>query len=1026
MKFIEFKRTKRSYLLLTLFALLFSLNIQAQKINVQGVVTGKDDGAPIPGVTVLIQGTTNGTTTDFDGNYLLSAKIGDVLEFSFLGMETKALKVKGKTMNVALVADVQGLEEVVVIGYGTVKKKELTGAVTQVKSEDLERIVSQDLGSVLQGQASGVSIVSATEPGGDSEILIRGITTLGDNTPLFVVDGVIQEGDPRIAPSDIETIDILKDAASTAIYGSRGATGVILITTKQGKAGSLQVRSTASYAIETRNATLPLMNSTEQLFFNIVAQQNVTGVADGDQTLQIERLPYSFQNETDLNKLVFRDNVPTINFNTNISGGTEDITYNVSVGLFDQKGLMINSGYERFNTRANTVYKKNKLRIQTSAGLSSDHRDVSPNYLLGQTIRYYPYQPGIDLGEFDLLESAGDESNRLGWVINSLRSTQYTKTTRGNASFKIDYELFDGFKLTGNAGLVFTNTYGKRVVPYQELKNYQTGQIFSNPSQSYVRMDSGYRKALNFEVGATYQKKIGDHKLTGTVFATSERYEYDTYFARRAGATNPDITVLDGATLESEVGSGFNYIDKLIGVIGRVQYDYKGKYLFSSSVRRDGSSKFPEGNKWGMFPSVAFAWNVSDEGFWEPLKSTINNFKFRASRGEVGNQRIRSYLYAPSITQNVDYLSVDENGNEQLSLGAIQTTYSNELLKWETTTQTNIGVDLGLFKNKLTISAEYYNTDKKDMLFPVVLSPSAGGGDNAQVTLNVGNMVNKGFELSMRHQNRIGKFWYRMDGTFTTNKNEITKIKGQSNYLLTSDWGLVNGARDQSQITALAVGREAGAFFLWQTDGIINTDEKLAAYQEIVPSAQMGDAMYKDVNNDKKLNGEDRVYSGSGLPKFEVGYTLSTAYKNFDFQMNWFAAVGQEIMNGSRATAFAYGRHKDLIYQWSEDNQDTTIPAYRGDIKKHPNYIGYSDRWMEDGSYIRLKAITLGYKLPKEKLEKIGFSSLRVYVRAQNPLTITKYKGYNPEIGGGITGRGLDRGVGPTSKQYVVGLNFNF
>ena len=1021
-----FKQVKLRYLLSTLLALVFSLNIQAQEITVQGTVTGAEDGLPIPGATVLVQGTTNGTTTNFDGEYSIKAKVGDVLLFSFMGMQDRGLKVKGKQLNVVMTADVESLEEVVVIGYGSVKKKELTGAVAQVKSEDLERIVSQDLGSVLQGQASGVSIVSATEPGGDSEILIRGITTLGDNTPLFVVDGVIQEGDPRISPNDIETIDILKDAASTAIYGSRGATGVILITTKQGKAGSLQVRTTTSYAIESINATLPLMNSTEQLYFNIIAQQNVTGVLDGEQTLQIERLPYSFQNETDLNELVFRDNVPTQNYNTNISGGTNDITYNVSVGFYDQKGLMINSGYERFNTRANTVYKKNKLRVQTSVGLSADHRDVSPNYLLGQTIRYYPYQPGIDLGEFDLLESAGDESNRLGWVINSLRSTQYVKTTRTNASFKIDYELFEGLKLSGNAGLVYTNTYGKRVVPYQELKNYQTGQIFSNPSQSYVRMDSGYRKAINFEVGATYQKQLGDHKVTGTVFATSEKYDYDTYFARRAGATNPDITVLDGATLESEVGSGFNYTDKLIGLIGRAQYDYKGKYLLSASVRRDGSSKFPEGNKWGTFPSVAVAWNVSDEAFWQPLKSTVNNFKFRMSRGEVGNQRIRSYLYAPSITQNIDYLSVDESGNEQLSLGATQTSYSNELLKWETTTQTNIGVDLGLFKNKLTISAEYYNTDKKDMLFPVVLAPSAGGGDNAQVTLNVGNMVNKGFELSLRHQNRIGKLWYRMDGTFSTNKNEITKIKGQTDYLLTSDWGLVNGARDQSQITALAVGREAGAFFLWQNDGIIKTDEQLAAYQEIVPSAQLGDAMYKDVNGDKKLNGEDRIYSGSGLPKFEIGYTLSTAYKNFDFQMNWFAAVGQEIMNGSKATAFAYGRHKDLIYQWSQDNQETTIPAYRGDIKKHPNYIGYSDRWMEDGSYLRLKAITLGYKIPKKKLEKIGFSSLRVYVRAQNPLTITKYTGYNPEIGGGITGRGLDRGVGPTSKQYLIGLNFNF
>ncbi|WP_298363604.1 TonB-dependent receptor [uncultured Lutibacter sp.] len=1018
------KRVKAHYLLFTLFALLCSLNIQAQKIVVQGVVS--DETGPMPGVTVLVQGTSNGTTTNFDGQYSINANIGDVLLFSFLGMENQALKVKGAQMNVVMTSNIEGLEEVVVIGYGTVKKKELTGAVTQVKAEDLEKVISADLGDVLQGQAAGVNVIASSDPGGQSEILIRGITTLGDNTPLYVVDGIIQEGDPRIAPSDIETIDILKDAASTAIYGSRGATGVILISTKQGKEGSLQVRTNASYAIQHRNAANPLMNSLEQSYFNIVTQRNVVGAFDDEVVLRMATSPYSFQNETDLNDIVFRNNVPTQNYNTNISGGTKDITYNVSVGLFDQEGLMVNSGFQRFNTRANTVYKKNKLRIQTSTGITIEKRDIPQNSLIVQAIKYFPTQNGIDLDSNDDIETlGGDDSNRLGWVLNSLKTTDNSKTVRTNASVKIDYDIFKDLRVSANGGITTTNSIRKRFVPYQLVTNLQNGTT-SNPSDSYVRSTTDARTSYSLDVGATYQKQIEDHKITVAAFLTSEQYEYEGFYAERAGVLDPDIQVLNAATLEMDVGSSNGYTDKLIGTIGRLQYDYKGKYLLSTSVRRDGSSKFAPGNKWGVFPSAAVAWNVSDENFWNGLKGTINNFKLRASQGSVGNQRIQSYQFSAGIEQNIDYVKTNANGEETLALGATQERFANELLKWETTTQTNIGVDLGLFKNKLTISAEYYNTDKKDMLFPVILSPSAGGGQNANVVLNVGNMTNKGAEVSVGYRGRSGKVNWRMNGTFSTNKNEITNINGQSDFLFTNDWGLISGARDQSQVTALALGHEAGAFFLLTTNGIIDSEEKLLEYQTLVPSARMGDVIYNDTNGDDVIDNNDRVYSGSGLPEFEIGYNFNANYKGFDFAMNWYGAFGQEIMNGGKATAYAYGRHKDLIYQWSPQNTETTIPAFRGDIKKHPNFLGYSDLWLEDGSYIRLKSVTLGYSIPKKALDKIGLTRLRLYVSAQNPLTITDYEGYNPEVGGGITARGLDKGVGPASSQWLLGLNLNF
>lgn len=1026
-KKLVFKKATVQYILFGLFVLLSALNVGAQTITINGTVKDDVDGMPIPGATVLVKGTSTGTTADFDGVFEIAAKLGDVLEVSFLGMVTKEVTVQSEKLTIQLASDVQGLDEVVVIGYGTVTKKELTGAVSQVKAEELEKIVTSDLGAALQGQAAGVNVVGSSTPGGSSEILIRGITTLGDNTPLYVIDGIIQESDPQINPNDIQTIDILKDAASTAIYGSRGATGVILITTKQGTPGTLQVRLNASYGIAHRQKSLPLMNSLEQTYFDLVTNRNVTGGYDEDAKLQLLNSPYYFQNETDMNDILFVQDAPVQNYNVNISGGTNDITYSVSTGFYSQDGLQLNSGYKRFNSRVNTVYQKNKLRIQTSLGVSTDNRDIPRNNLLSQGIVYRPTQNGLDLDSFNELTGDGDDVNRLGWVLESLRTTQNLETVRTNGSLNVSYEVIDGLKLSANTGFTTYNSYGKTVSPFQAIYN-NAGILQTSPSSSYVRMNTNYNKSFSLEVGGIYEKFIDvDNKVTLGFYLTTEKYSNDAFTARRLGATNPDIQVLDGATGEQSVTSGFNYIDKRTGAIARLQYDYKGKYLLSSSIRRDGSSKFPKGKQWGIFPSMALAWNVSDEKFWKNMKKVVNNFKFRVSYGSVGNDRIRSYEYAPGIEQNINYVGWNgTTGNEVLNLGSTQENFANEELQWETTTQSNFGVDLNLFKNKMSISAEYYHSNKENMLFPVFLPLSAGGGINSNVVLNVGNMVNDGFELAMGLNGRSGDFRWRMNGTFSTNSNEITKIYSNTDFMLTDDNGLVSRAQDQSRVTALAVGHEAGAFYLWRTNGIIDTEEKLANYQSINSSARMGDVMFVDKDGDGNLDNDDREYRGSGLPDYEIGYTFNASYKNFDFSMNLYAAIGQEIMNGFNAWSYGFGRHKDLIYQWSETNPVTPIPAYKNDIRRHPNFIGYSDLWLEDGSYLRLRQISLGYSLPKKTLDKLGFSRLRFYVTSQNTFTFTNYSGYNPEIGGSISSRGLDKGTGPMAIQYLAGLNFNF
>jgi len=1027
-KFLLINNQKIRLKLLVLFVLFCSVSMYSQEITVTGTVTMAEDGTPFPGVNILLKGTSQGVVTDFDGNYSIVANIGETLIFRFIGRTEQSMVITSSPLNVSLVADVSSLDEVIVIGYGSVKKQEVTGAVTQLKAEDIERIVTPDLGSALQGQVAGVNVVSSATPGGESEILIRGITSLNDNTPLYVVDGIAQDGNPNIPPTDIESLVVLKDAASTAIYGVRGATGVILITTKKGRPGTLQIRSNFSYAVQDRRSAVPLMNSIEQTYFDVIQSFNVNGNLPEDVNLQILQQPLQFQNETDINKLVFEDQAAIQNHNLTISGGSEDINYNVSLGYFNEEGLQINSGFERLNMRGNTVYEKNKLRIQTSLGFSFEERDIAQNNLLSQSIVYRPTQNGLDLNVIDNLEQGGDDVIRLGWVLESLRTTNNEKSTRVNASTNLSYKLFDNFTLTTNLGITKINSIGKIIRPYTEIFNTQ-GLIQSQPENSFIDNRSRFTTNSLAEFGATYDLNFNDkHEFTFTGFFTAGKNTSEAYSARRAGVTLQGSTVLDLATGTQSVDSGFDYTDTSMGILARMQYTYKGRYILSSSIRRDGSSKFSaSAEQWGTFPAVALAWNVHDEPFWENLKSSINNFRFRISQGTSGVDRTRSYAFDPTLSSDINYFGYNPTTeDETLNLGVIQQDFANELLKWETKTQTNVGIDLALFKNKLTFAADYYYSTNDDMLFPIFLPPSAGGGGNAQVILNVGNMTNKGLELALGYKGKVGKVNYRMNGTFATNTNEITKINGDNNFLLTNDFGLVGRAPDQSRVTALAVGREAAAFYLWRTDGIIDTEEKLAEYQLIDSNARLGDTRYIDQDNNGILDANDRVYSGSGLPEFEIGYTLNANYKSFDFSMNWYAAVGQEIMNGFDAWAYGFGRHKDQVYQWSPINPVTPIPAFRNDIRRHPNYLGYSDQWLEDGSYLRLRQVSLGYSIPKKKAGTWGFNRLRFYVRAQNILTFTKYSGYNPEIGGGISGRGLDKNTGPISVQYYMGINFDF
>lgn len=1023
-KILNIKNALSRFLLLATFMLAIGgLHAQNNNLTVQGTVISSEDGLPIPGVSVVIKGSTIGTITDIDGNYSISAALNDVLQFSFIGMKPIEKTVESNKLNVSLESDVVSLDEVVAIGYGTLRKKEVTGAVTQVKSEDIIKHVTSDIGMALQGQVAGVNVVASSgEPGASSNIQIRGVSSIGgDNTPLFVVDGIPQEGDPRLSSNEIETIDILKDAASCAVYGTRGAAGVILITTKTGQKGAMKVRVDGSYGIQHITSGTPLMTTNEQLYYEAIENRNAEPLYPTDIA---GKYPHWLTNETNIVDMMQVDNAATQNYNVTFSGGTENLVASAVFGFFDQDGVIINSNFRRYNGRINTKFTKNRLTVAASINFSLEDQQKPVGNMLTQAFRYLPYFPAVDASTSEI-DATGGNRTKMDNVLQAIKKEDFNKRDRLNANVNLDYKITNDLKFISKIGTGVTSNHGRQFVPFYTV--YDQGIPDVDPTKSYSYIRRNRATSFSFEGALSYIKKINKvHTVRALVNYSVEERTFDDIYGSKQGITNNNITVINGGTVNPTIFSGNNYTSKLLGTLGRVQYDYKGRYLFSASVRRDGSSKFSESNRWGVFPSASVGWNVADEKFWSGLTDIANSFKIRASYGTTGNERIGNYLYSGAISQNIDY-SYGTGQADILALGTAQLSYPNADVKWETSIQSNIGVDLGFFENRLTLTADYYNTEKVDMLFPVRLPSSAGVGlkGDADVTLNVGDMVNRGVELALLYRGRTGQVNWNVGATYTTNHNEVTKMSGGSDVIVNPNSVLLSGD-PYSTVTAIMLGHEAGAFFLNPTDGVIKTAEQLTKYQELRSDAKMGDLMYRDTNNDGKISDEDRVYSGSGLPDYELGLNFGLDYKSFDFSMNWYAAVGNDIMNGGKAAAYSFETHKDLVYMWSDVNPNSDIPLFRGTSKEHDNYRAYTDFWLEDGSYVRLRNVTLGYTLPKSLSMKAGISNCRFYLTAQNPLTFTKYTGYDPEIGGNVATRGLDKGNYPVSSTYSIGINLDF
>jgi len=998
-----------------------------QDTTVKGVVTG--DGETLIGATILVKDSSTGTITDLDGSYSLSAPSNGILVFSYTGYSSVEIPVDNQTIiDVVLTAESSLLDEIVVVGYGTQKKKEVTGAVVKVEAATILKTATADLGDALQGNVAGVNVqASSGRPGESANIQIRGLGSINANAlgPLYVVDGIPYDRNPNISPDQIKSIDILKDGAAASIYGTRASNGVILITTNKGVVGEMKVDFSAYGGIQNITSGTPLMNAQQQMY-----AEEVRLNALGRDPLIFFFNPDALEYDSDFVGDVQENNAAIQNYSLGVSGGVDNLTLSFNSNYFDQRGILLNSGFDRFTNRVSGEFKKGKFKAFATVNFTEENREQEPFALYEYGIVQMPWQPSLNeitpIGQTGVQIPVRNEI-QYSFLSRQLDNVDKRKINSSNIALNLEYEIMEGLKYKVNLG---RNTWDYRREFFQpQYLVFRTDGSY-NPTasrpQALLNEDFIFSKKEALENVLTYEKVFGKNKLNFLGVVSYERFDskaLGTGVIYSETASNDIVNLGAG----SEGISPYSNDERrtLTGKLFRTQYNYDDKYLLSVSFRRDGSSKFSESNRYGNFFGLSGGWNIVSEEFFNVDK--VDALKLRVSWAEVGNQDIPSYAFAPVIESGINY---PFGPNEGLNFGFIQRSYVNSNIKWETTVSRNIGIDLSMLDYRLNFTADVYFNEKKDMLLSERLPPSSGTHQpraedfySVKIT-NAGNMTNKGIELALNYQDRTS--WgvkYKINSTFTRNVNEITDLNGV-------DRGFANGRPVTSQgtnidfTTFLATGFEAGAFFLVQSDGVIKNQEELDVYKALDPSAQLGDIKYIDENGDGVINDEDRVYAGSGQPEFEAGLGLGLEYKNFDFFVQGYFSYGAKIYNGAELYAYSVGRHSDLYHMWTPQNSDSDIPTDRQNAF-HNNVRARSDLFLEDGSYIRVRNINLGYTF--QGVEKYGVDKFRVYVSAMNPFTFTRYEGYDPEVGGdGLFLRGVDRGNYPVARRFIFGFQASF
>lgn len=991
------------------------LHAQQQAKTVTGTVTDVS-GEPIIGANIRIKGTTTGTITDIDGNFSIEAEPQSVIEVSYIGYLTQETVINNqKSIRFLLKEDTKTLDEVVVIGYGVQKKADLTGSVANINTEKLNTQSNANIGQALQGKIAGVDIVSqGGAPGSGTRIMVRGIGTLNNASPLYIVDGMYMNSIDHINPNDIASIDVLKDASSAAIYGSRAANGVIIVTTKEGSntEGKPIIDLSVNLGISTASKFLDMLDAKGWAEVTTIARQAI-GKPALDMATDLANKP-----DNDWQDIMFRPALMQ-NYNLSVKGGGKYSTYYTGLGYFNQDGIVKGTNYQRYNIQSKNDYKRGIFSAGTNLIISFSHDKPLHQELRGGMI-------GTILQSVPTLEKY-DDTREGGYggtygdvvniphplaIIDDNIMDRYNENVKIFANLYAQIELFKGLKYKLNLTPDFS---------FERYKNYLNKYDFGLATNSITQLTERQRRRRNILVEnlLTFDRTFGEHKISALAGYTYQDSRFRHIQAYGEGLPQ-GLEEIDAATTNRS-NEGNSWRSVLLSILGRVFYSYQNKYLFTATIRRDGSSKFGKNNRYGYFPSFSLGWNVAEEKFMENVH-WLDQLKLRGGYGVLGNQEIDNYQYSSTITTGINY----PDGNGGLLQGAFPKNFANPDIKWEETAMTNVGIDFMAFNNRLSLTADYYVKNTKDILLTVPIPISSGGANDP--IRNAGKIRNNGFEFNlgwMDQPNPDISYGINLIGSF--NKNKVIAMGSES--------GSIKGGSTNQNITTseTKAGYPIGGYWLISTAGYFNSQEEVDAYakdgKKIQPAAEPGDIKFVDANNDGVINDDDRVFQGSPFPDFTFALNGNMRYKNFDLSIGLQGVLGNKIYNATRQTLEDVTKGSNFLAScldyWTPENKNASHPRLTWDDPNR-NTRAESDRYLENGSYLRLRSVQLGYTFPQTWF-KGAIQHARVYINAENLFTITSYSGYSPDVNADNANyRGFDNFIYPTNRTFMLGLNVTF
>lgn len=1009
-----------------------SMHSPIQQEELSGTVTDIN-GTPLQGVSILLGRNDQGTLTDENGEFSLPAPTehldnGAELRVSLVGYHPQQIVIgSSRTFSITLEESLSDLEEVVVVGYGTQRRKDVTGSIASVRSEELEKVQTPSFTSALQGKVPGVQIQQTSgAPGGSSSVRIRGVGTTGGNQPLYVVDGFpISSGSLSISgssdnidglsvinPNDIESIEVLKDAASAAIYGARAANGVILVTTKRGKEGEARISVKSSLGFQQLWKKPGFLDATQ---FATLANELYTN--SGMEPNPEWADPQSFGTGTNWINQVFRT-APVQNYDISASGGTQNLKTAVSLGYLNQQGTMIETDYERYTGRF-TADLQASDRLQFGGTLAYTHslgkgqqNQVMNRGIFNLAQQFYPTMGPEEIidGSSAYYTTQGDNPIlRAQSIDNRLKNSRVFGNAFGS------YEFLEGLVFRSSIGIDNANTRNTSWEPTVDRGHYRN-------LQAYLDERASNNFTWLIENTLSYDRLFGDHSLSVTLGQTAQKSTTDWISATGREFANEQLQIIDGSNFDLRQAGGTKGDYTLASYLARVNYGYRDRYLLSASVRRDGSSNFGPSNKWGNFPSVSAGWTVSEEEFLQDV-DFLNSLKLRASWGQLGNDAIGAFGYMSTIGSGSSSANYVFGPEQDLIIGAALQRPGNPNLKWETTEQTNFGIDAYFLDNAISLTADYFIKNTKDMLVNLPISYEAGFPSAPSV--NGGSVQNRGFEFSLGYQKSMGEFSMRLNANLATLKNEVLSLGvGRP----------INGPT--LQFTSMSasyteVGQPIGYFRGYIVDGIYQSDDEVD--KTLQPNAGAGDFIFRDVNGDDILSDADRVKLGTPWPELTYGFNADLSYKGFDLNILLQGVAGNQIFHSNKFSIYpmkyfggsgVVNASSEILDRWTPENGGNSIPKLQY-VDDNGNYANASSFYIEEGDYMRIRNILLGYSLPASLLNDAGvIKGLRLYVNAQNLFTFTSYSGFDPEIGSTNPIRaGIDDGVYPQPRTFAFGIN---